>query len=99
MIEWIKGIPEDNRNYLASFVNRIGKRRTIKAFYARRFTIEGEGSEEANEEYHEDNDCYYLIEGWYEVIENWSDFSSIYVVEGDVSHYMIMPKPLEDNTL
>ncbi|GMR15845.1 MAG: hypothetical protein BMS9Abin31_0139 [Gammaproteobacteria bacterium] len=96
MTKWRRGIPGDNKQYLASFKNRLGKRRTIKAFHARKNTIESQNEEESDDEYSEVDDCYYLVEGWYEVVENWPDFHSISVFEGEVTHYTSLPSPPED---
>lgn len=41
-------------------------------------------------EYSEEDDEYYLCEGWYEVIKNWDDYNSVAV--GDfVTHWMPLP--------
>lgn len=43
-------------------------------------------------EYNEEDDEYYLKEGWYEVIKNWDDYNSI-VIDDTVTHWMPMPEP------
>ena len=43
-------------------------------------------------EYSEEDDEYYLLEGWYEVIKNWDDFNSI-VIDDFVTHWMPLPEP------
>ena len=43
-------------------------------------------------EYSEEDDEYYLCEGWYEVVKNWDDFNSV-AVEDFVTHWMPMPHP------
>lgn len=40
--------------------------------------------------YSEEDDEYYLCEGWYEVIKNWGDYNSV-VVEDFVTHWMPFP--------
>ena len=42
-------------------------------------------------EYSEEDDEYYLLEGWYEVIKNWDDFNSI-VIDDFVTHWMPLPE-------
>lgn len=42
-------------------------------------------------EYNEENDEYYLLEGWYEVIKNWDDYSSI-AIDDTVTHWMPLPE-------
>ena len=43
-------------------------------------------------EYCEEDDEYYLWQGWYEVIKNWDDYNSI-VVGDTVTHWMPLPEP------
>ena len=43
-------------------------------------------------EYSEEDDEYYLCEGWYEVIKNWDDYNSV-TVEDSVTHWMPLPRP------
>ena len=43
-------------------------------------------------EYNEEDDEYYLLEGWYEVIKNWDDYDSI-VIDDFVTHWMPLPEP------
>ena len=86
-------MPETGKIVLASYINQRGKRRIICAHYAPRFTVEAI-SEEDYDEYHEESDTYYLCEGWYENIENWADFESVHVCEGEVTHWMPIPQEL-----
>lgn len=43
-------------------------------------------------EYSEEDDEYYLREGWYEVIKNWYAYTSV-PVEDFVTHWMPLPEP------
>ena len=52
--------------------------------------IAGGFPDECNCEYSEEDDEYYLCEGWYEVVKNWDDFNSV-AVEDFVTHWMPMP--------
>ena len=54
--------------------------------------IAGGFPDECNCEYSEEDDEYYLCEGWYEVVKNWDDFNSV-AVEDFVTHWMPMPNP------
>ena len=48
-------------------------------------------------DYDEEEDEYYLKEGWYEVIKNWDEYSSI-VIEDFVTYWMPLPElPKEDD--
>ena len=57
--------------------------------------IAGGFPDECNCEYSEEDDEYYLCEGWYEVIKNWDDYSSV-TVEDFVTHWMPMPLAPEE---
>ena len=46
-------------------------------------------------EYSEEDDVYYLLEGWYEVIKNWDDYNSI-VISDFVVGWQPLPKPLKE---
>ena len=52
--------------------------------------IAGGFPDECNCEYSEEDDEFYLCEGWYEVIKNWDDYNSV-VVEDFVTHWMPLP--------
>lgn len=56
--------------------------------------IAGGFPDECNCEYSEEDDEYYLCEGWYEVIKNWDDYNSV-AVEDFVTHWMPIPEPPE----
>ena len=61
--------------------------------------IAGGFPDECNCEYSEEDDEYYLCEGWYEVIKNLDDYNSV-AVEDFVTHWMPMPSTegIEDDT-
>ena len=42
--------------------------------------------------YDEETDEYYLLEGWYEIIKNWEDYSSV-VIDDFITHWMPLPEP------
>ena len=54
--------------------------------------IAGGFPDECDCEYSEEDDEYYLCEGWYEVIKNWDDYNSV-TVEDFVTHWMPLPEP------
>ena len=54
--------------------------------------IAGDFPDDCNCEYSEEDDEYYLCEGWYEVIKNWDDYNSV-EVEDLVTHWMPLPEP------
>lgn len=71
-------------------VRPSGRKYVCDGYYAAPKTISAECSDEIAFEYDEDKDEYFLLEGFYEVIKNWDDFSSIAI--GDfVTHWMHLP--------
>lgn len=96
-------LPESNKRVLASCdVRRLDgyrRRYTCVAFYAVKHSIpEGKYPEDDEcYDYDEDEDEYYLKEGWYEVIHNWDEYSSV-VIEDFVTHWMPLPEPPEEVT-
>lgn len=46
-------------------------------------------------EYDEEDDEFYLLEGWYEVIKNWGDYSSVVILD-EITHWMPLPEPFEE---
>lgn len=63
------------------------------AFYAAKYAQSISGySDECACVYCEEDDEYYLEEGWYEVIKNWDDYNSI-VISDTVTHWMPLPQP------
>lgn len=71
----------------------VHKRYVCDGYYAKRYTEQTwNNSGDIACEYREEDDEYYLLEGWYEIIKNWDDYNS--VVIGDfVTHWMPLPQP------
>lgn len=100
---WISvkdSLPESGKHVHLSCEIRLlsGRRKqyTCVGFYAKAHTL-SEGSYPEDDEaydYDEEEDEYYLKEGWYEVIHNWDEYSSI-VIGDFVTHWMPLPKPPE----
>lgn len=42
-------------------------------------------------DYNEENDTFYIPEGWYEVIDNWDEYVYIAVIESAPTHWMFLP--------
>ena len=94
-MEWISvkdKLPDHGRNVLATYKNSHGKNRIIVGHYLERFKEESDCSDDCHDEYHEESDGYYYCEGWYERQDNNNDFSSMFVSEGEVSHWMPLLK-------
>ena len=49
------------------------------------------GSGEQAIEYNEEDDEYYLCEGWYEIIKNWDEYGSV-AIDDTVTHWMPLPE-------
>lgn len=76
---------------LVAYVNQHSSRvRVLRAEYVKAFTQEAD-SENSDARYDEATDTYYDEEGWYELIDNWGDYSSVFVTEGKVTHWMKLP--------
>ena len=85
-------LPDSGKPVLANYLNSHGKSRTIRAHYLLAFTEEViEDTDECDCEYSELEDTYYLKEGWYELIDNWGDYSSVTVNEGEITHWQPLP--------
>lgn len=70
------------------------KRYVCEAYYAKDHSISVGSYPEDDDcyDYSEEDDEYYLKEGWYEVIHNWDEFGSVPI--GDfVTHWMPLPEP------
>ena len=75
------------------------KQYVCEAYYAKEHSVsEGKYPEDIDcYDYSEEDDEYYLKEGWYEVIHNWDEYGS--VVIGDfVTHWMPLPEPPKEET-
>ena len=104
MSEWISvkdRLPEAGKHVLADCEVRLisGRKKhyVCKAYYAPAHTLSAGSFPDDDEcyEYDETDDNYYLLEGWYECIHNWDDYSG--VVIGDfVTHWMPLPTPPEE---
>ncbi|WP_312517264.1 DUF551 domain-containing protein [Massilia sp.] len=78
---------------LATYRDRAGKLRIIRAKYVRQYEVEASGDECGGQstEYNEAYDTEYLKAGWLECIDNWGEYSSVYVCEGEVTHWRRLP--------
>lgn len=83
--------PKPEVAVIAFGLNRYNKGRRIRAFYAPRWTVEGSIEDECEaSEYNEEDDNYYLREGWYETNEH-EDVH--WMVDFPVTHWMPLPAP------
>ena len=75
-------------------LNGYKKQYVCEAFHADTYSVsEGKYPEDTDcYDYCEEDDEYYLKEGWYEVIDNWDEYGSI-VIGDFVTHWMPLPEP------
>lgn len=86
------GLPASGVVVLACYRNRLGNLRRIRAEWVAAKTQEADGSDESEcAEYDEATDTFYIAQDWYERIDNWGDYSSVAVTEGEVTHWMPLP--------
>ena len=73
-------------------------RYVCEAFHAEKYSVrEGKYPEDTDcYDYCEEDDEYYLKEGWYEIIHNWDEYGSV-VIEDFVTHWMPRPEPAEED--
>ena len=91
-------LPESEKHVLACC--RIGcsdASYVCDAFYAAPKSISCGYSEDCATEYDEEADEYYLLPGWYEVIKNWDDYSSI-TIEDTVTYWTPLPELPKEET-
>ncbi len=85
-------LPESGKHVLLCCVIRPSGRKYIcDGYYANENTLSCNCDDDIAFIYSEDDDEYYLAEGYYEVIKNWGDYSSVAI--GDfVTHWMMLPE-------
>lgn len=70
-----------------------GKRYVCDGYYVAAKSIVCNGDPDyCDAEYDEEKDEYFLLEGFYEVVKNWDDFTSI-TIDDFVTHWMPLPEP------
>ena len=82
--------PASGRIVLARYLDDEGKGCIIRAKWVAANTEDS--STDSNIGIYDDvSDKYYDPEGWYECIDNWDDYTYVFVYQGTVSHWMPMP--------
>ena len=90
-------LPVDDRKVIATYVNELGKRRTIMAMYVRSFEMEANPEDEIDIDWSEDEEMCYLKAGWYERVENWPEWGFCPVLDGRIDYWCRLPKMPEDS--
>lgn len=80
-------MPESGRKVLAFYRNRLGMARMVCAEWVAACTREVTEADDLDGDYDDTADTVYWTEGWYERIDNWDDFSSVAITEGEVTHW------------
>jgi len=97
-VEWVpvsERLPDSGGHVLLCCeIRPSGKRYICFGYLAEPNTIAIGPYSDAECTYSGEDDEYYLVEGWYEVIRNWDDFSSVPIADF-VTHWAEMPKPPE----
>jgi len=91
---WVKvadRMPESGVTVLAFYKNANGLERRIRAEWVKANTRVSSGESEIGV-YDEATDTYYDPEGWYEQIDNWDDYTSVVVHQGEITHWMALPQ-------
>ena len=97
--EWIgvdERLPESGVHCLvACAVKRIDgtyRQYVCDGYYAEKFKHLACGvDDDCVSDYNEENDEYYIAEGWYEIINNWDDYGFV-AIDDAVTHWMPLPE-------
>ena len=70
-------------------------RYVCKAYHVDRYTVRADFDywDEGCDEYREEDDQFYVLEGWYECIYNWGDYSSVRITEDKVVAWCPLLEP------
>jgi len=88
-VETSKVMPPSGQVVLACYKNELGNTRRIRAQWVAEKTSEASIDSDCGE-YDEATDTYYDPEGWYECIDNWDCYSSVFV-SAQITHWMPLP--------
>lgn len=91
--QWVsvERLPVTGKKVIATFANSHRKRITITAMYVADRTISADDHEEGEcIEYCDEADEYFLIEGWYEIVSCYDEFSYVFTGE-KITHWMPLP--------
>ena len=91
-------MPKSGVTVLACYRNSLGNIRRIRAKWTAAKTVESNSEFEWGD-YDEATDAYWTPEGWYECIDNWDEYSSVMVCEGEVTHWMPLPLAPDEEIL
>ena len=91
-------MPKSGVTVLVCYRNSLGNIRRIRAKWTAAKTVEANAEYDWGE-HDEETGTYWTPEGWYECIDNWDEFSSIMVSEGEITHWMPLPLAPDEEIL
>lgn len=85
---------------LIHYKNRLGNSRIVKAKFIPQYTEETNGDTDGDDvgEYDEPNDRYTYVEGFWEMIDNWDDYSFVFISEHKPDAWMPLPRTKESES-
>ena len=91
LMDWqpIETAPKDMTSVWLAYKNSYGKKRFAHAQFIPRYTEENDNDWA---EYCEEKDNYYTPEGWYEICENWDDYSAMKICGAEFIGWQPLPK-------
>ena len=103
--EWIsveERLPENGAHCLVSCsvkrINGTHGQYVCVGYHSEKFKNLAYGvDDDCVSEYNEEDDEYYIAEGWYEVIKNWDDYGFV-AIDDFVTHWMPLPEPPKEYT-
>lgn len=99
-MSWIpvsESMPEARKIVLACYLNNAGNYRIIRCKWYPAYTEVTDIDLCGWGDYDEKTDEYYTPEGWYECIDNWDEYESVFF-EDDITHWMELPEPPNKDT-
>lgn len=85
--------PKVGRPVLGCYMTNAGTYRIIRCMWFPAYSVLVDDIDiEDWGDYNEETDEYYVPEGWYECIDHWDDYSSIFI-DDEITHWMPMPEP------
>jgi Protein of unknown function (DUF551) len=82
--------PSTGQTVLAYYKNENGLGRRVRAKWVKAKTVESSSDGDIGE-YDEATDTYYDPEGWYEKIDNWPEYTSVFISH-EVTHWTYLPE-------
>ena len=95
LVSVAEAMPAPGVTVLAYYKNELGMPRRVRAEWHAAKTVEANIEGDIGE-YDEATDAYWVPEGWYEQIDNWDDYSEVFI-SNEVTHWTPLP-PVKEST-